>query len=362
MTYDVAVVGAGPAGATCAALCAQAGLSTLLLEKAVFPRDKVCGDCLNAACWPILDQLEVSPRIHKLAHSTPKEVEFISVDGRSLRFPLPQSAAAGISVSRRLLDAVLLDRARELGAVVREDTALTAIALGWQINTTRGDFSARTLIAADGRNSTAARLLGLLPAAAKDRIGLQAHIPAPANFGDRIALHFLPQGYGGLASIGDNLLNVCLVARPQHLPELKAWATTRFDLATDQPWRTITPLARRPVPPAHKNLLLVGDAARVVEPFTGEGIYYALASGALAASQIITGDLPGYAAAHRRLYRGRLWINELAKAAVLHPWLAAATLRVAQAFPSILHHLTHHVVAPPAPLTAPPMPTTAAQR
>jgi flavin-dependent dehydrogenase len=282
------------------------------------------------------------------------------VDARALRFPLPRSTRGPISVSRRLLDALLLDRARELGAVVHEDTALTGVALGWQISTTRGDFSARVLIAADGRNSTVARLLGLLPAAVKDRIGVQAHIPAPADFRERIALHFLPHGYGGLASIGDGLLNVCLVARPEHLPELKAWAGTRFDLAADQTWRTITPLARSPVPPAQENLLLVGDAARVVEPFTGEGIYYALATGALAASQIVSGDLPGYAPAHRRLYRGRLWINELAKAAVLHPWLAAATLRVAHAFPSLLQHLTRRVVTPP--FTAPSAPTAAAQR
>jgi flavin-dependent dehydrogenase len=60
MTFDVAIVGAGPAGATCAAHCAAAGLRTLLLERALFPREKVCGDCLNPACWPLLDRLHLS--------------------------------------------------------------------------------------------------------------------------------------------------------------------------------------------------------------------------------------------------------------------------------------------------------------
>jgi flavin-dependent dehydrogenase len=56
----VAIVGGGPAGAACATLCAQAGLRTLVLEKAVFPRDKVCGDCVNPGCWPLFQQLGVA--------------------------------------------------------------------------------------------------------------------------------------------------------------------------------------------------------------------------------------------------------------------------------------------------------------
>ena len=101
---------------------------------------------------------------------------------------------------------------------------------------------------------------------------------------------------------------------PRSIAELKAWAAAHFDLSPAQPWRTITPLARAPIAPLHESLLLVGDAARVVEPFTGEGIYYALASGALAADAICSPAIsPRYAAAHRALYRGRLWVNELAK-------------------------------------------------
>ena len=361
MQYDVAIIGAGPAGSTCAALCAQAGRRVLLLERAVFPREKVCGDCLNPACWPVLDELGVAGRVRGLPHAALAEVAFVSARGHALRIPLPLSAHGEIAVPRRLLDAVLLDRARALGVTVQEDTALTALADGWQITTTRGAFSARTLIAADGRNSTVARLLGLLPAAAKDRVGLQTHVAAPDGFGARVEMHFLPQGYGGVASIGGGQLNVCLVAAPARLAELRAWAAARFDLSADHAWRTIAPLARAAVPPAQPGLLLVGDAARVVEPFTGEGIYYALASGALAARHILADDLPGYAAAHARLYRGRLWVNELAKAAVLHPRLAAGALEMARFFPGVLGHLTRRVVGGAKPISAPAAPTALAQ-
>lgn len=348
MIYDVAVVGAGPGGATCAAFCAEAGLSTLLIERSIFPREKVCGDCVNPACWPIFERLQIVDRLQTLPHSRIAEVEFIGANGGSARHPLPAFTHGEIAIKRSLLDHLLLQRARELGALVREGATVTALENGWNIQTSDGVFSARTLVAADGRNSTVARLLGLLPAAEKDRIGVQTHFPAPPDFGDRVVMRFLPRGYCGLASVGDGQLNLCLVSRPAHIGEIKAWAAREFSLPVDQDWRTITPLARAPVAAAHPNLLLVGDAARVVEPFTGEGIFYALASGELAARHIAARDLDGYARAHAQLYRGRLWINQLAKQAVLHPRLASGALR----FPSVLRLLTAKVIRPakePAP-------------
>jgi flavin-dependent dehydrogenase len=90
-------------------------------------------------------------------------------------------------------------------------------------------------------------------------------------------------------------------------------------------------------------LFLVGDAARVVEPFTGEGIYYALASGALAADCLIRDDLAAYESGHRALYRGRLWINLLARFACKHPSIGSAFVRMAHAMPSALEFLTRKV-------------------
>ena len=340
MIYDVAIVGAGPGGSICAAHCAQADLSTLVIERSVFPREKVCGDCVNPACWPIFDRLQVSERILALPHSRIGEVEFTGTNGRSVRHRI----RGEIAIKRSLLDDLLLRRARELGADVREGATVTALENGWSIQTSTGVFEARTLVAADGRNSTVARLLGLLPSAEKDRIGVQTHFPAPPDFGNRVVMRLLPQGYCGLASVGDSQLNLCLVSTARRIDEMKSWAVREFTLPPEQDWRTITPLARAAVPAAHENLLLVGDAARVVEPFTGEGIYYALASGELAARHIISRSLDGYAAAHARLYRGRLWINALAKQAVLHPRLATLALY----FPPALRLLTTKVVSPSA--------------
>ena len=349
--YDVAIVGGGPAGATCAAFCAAGGLRTLLLERETFTREKVCGDCLNPSAWPVLARLGVADAVRALPCSPLCAVEFVGTDGVSIVHPLPNGARGEIGIRRSVFDALLLATAKARGVDVREGTAVERIERngdGWTIFSGSHSFATRTLVAADGRNSTVARLLGILPRAGRDRVALQTHFRAPADFGERVVMRFLPWGYCGLAAVGDGLLNLCLVARPANLAPLRTWAIEHFQLRAEQTWRSITPLSRRPVSPAQKGLLLVGDAARIIEPFTGEGIFYALATGELAARHLLVGDLRGYARSHARLYRGRLWINQLARSACLHPRFAAMFLRIARRWPGTLKWLTRKVVAPEA--------------
>src|SRR6266576_3131266 len=101
-TFDVAIVGAGPAGSSCDAFCAQAGLRTLVLEREKFPREKVCGDCLNPSCWPVLRRLNVEDRVRSLAHGKLHCVEFIGVDRQKVSIALPEDAE--IAVKRSLFD------------------------------------------------------------------------------------------------------------------------------------------------------------------------------------------------------------------------------------------------------------------
>lgn len=344
--FDVAIVGSGPAGASCAAFCAAAGLRTLLLEREKFPREKVCGDCLNPACTPVLQRLGIFERVRALPHAELARVDFIAIGGRTVSVDLPRDAE--IAVKRSFFDQLLLDRARENGARVHDGMTVSSLVKndeGWTIKTPNESFAARKLIAADGRNSTVARLLGLLPRIQKERVALQTHLPLPANFGDRVVLQFLPEGYSGHSPVGDGQFNLCLVGRPRNLPALRHWAKDRFDVPLDHTWRTITPLRRSAIAPAHENLFLIGDAARVVEPFTGEGIYYALRSGELAADAIIHQRTPEtFAAAHRELYRGRLWINRIARTAVLSPRFTSMLLRLGLLPPALLNSLTTKIV------------------
>src|SRR5437868_8818040 len=87
---DVAIVGGGPAGSSCAAFCAAAGLRTIVLERAKFPREKVCGDCLNPACWPVLRRLQLFERVRALPHAELARVEFIAIGGARVHVDLPR--------------------------------------------------------------------------------------------------------------------------------------------------------------------------------------------------------------------------------------------------------------------------------
>jgi menaquinone-9 beta-reductase len=353
---DVAIVGGGPAGASCAAFCGAAGLRTLVLEREKFPREKVCGDCINPACWPVLERIGVAHEIRNWPHGILNAVEFISIGGKELRVELPSEEHIEIAIKRSLFDHVLLKRARELGAEIREEATVIALdhtaADNWKIDAVRESLAARIVVGADGRNSSVARLRNFLPRPERERVALQAHVPLPRDFGNRVVLQFLPQGYSGQAPVNESELNLCLVGTPPTISSLRTWAERAFGLPSDQTWRTITPLTRAPISVAHDSLFFVGDAARVVEPFTGEGIYYALRSGELAARAIIKilrgegrqSAVRDFIREHRAMYRGRLWINRLARAAVLSPRIASAMLQSPLVGRAIMRSLTSKIV------------------
>src|ERR1043166_5859591 len=82
---DVAIVGAGPAGSVCAAFCAAAGLRVALIEREKFPREKVCGDCINPACLPVWQELGLRDQIQGLPHAIANAVDFVTIGGRTVR-------------------------------------------------------------------------------------------------------------------------------------------------------------------------------------------------------------------------------------------------------------------------------------
>lgn len=353
---DVAIVGGGPAGSTCAAVCAAAGLRTVLLEREKFPREKVCGDCINPACLPVLQRLGLAEDVSNWPHAVVEAVDFITIGGSAVRASLPTGGARMLTIKRSVLDDRLLNRARELGTQVHQGSTVVALHRtrdrDWKIDIVRDTFLARILVGADGRNSTVARFCNLLLRPERERVALQAHIPLPAGFGNRIVLQLLPEGYSGQAQVNEHELNLCLVGTPPTIASLRTWAEREFKLPRNQSWRTITPLTRAPVSSGYDNLLFIGDAARVVEPFTGEGIYYALRSGELAANaivRIIRGEdrelaTKEFARAHRAIYRGRLWINRLAREAVLYPQVASKLIAVTPISAPLLRWLTRKIV------------------
>ncbi len=346
--YDVVVVGAGPAGATAAALVAQAGFATLIIERAHFPRDKVCGDCVNPGCWEVFRELAVDEAVRRLPHSRPRWVDFAGSNGSVRRVNIPAAECGEIAVRRSDLDQVLLNRALELGAELWAGEPVTTVQPQWEIATRKSRVQAKYLIAADGRNSSVARLLGHAPRSRRDRVALQTHFNWQAE--PEIGLELHSFGYLGRAMVSEETMNLCLVCRPAKVAEARSWAQHNFNLAKDHAWLSVAPLSRAPIRSRMPRLFYVGDAGHVVEPFTGEGIFYALNTGRLAAGAIVEEHSGGSLAdtcfrrGLARVYRGRLWVNQLAKHAMLHRLLGDALIQGFQYCPLPLEHLTLQVL------------------
>ncbi len=358
--YDVAIVGAGPAGTSCALACAREGLEVLLLERSLFPRHKVCGDCLNPSCWDVFDALELSSAVRQLPHERLHAVRFEGADGTGTEIQLPDGDRGEITVRREDLDATLLTAATNSGVTVRQGARVKQAArLGshWALDTEDGSHLAAKIVGADGRNSTLSRLLRIAPSQSTRRIAIQSHVPLAPDYRHRVALRLLPEGYCGIAHLPDEQMNVCLVSAPKDLTAVRSWAESAFCLDADKAaWHSIAPLSRKSVSPTPlPGVLLVGDAARVVEPFTGEGIYYALKTGTLAAASLAeamrdpsqeSNALAAFRSACRAAYRDRLWVNHLARAAVTRPSLGRAALAVGAAYPNVLRLLTAKIASP----------------
>jgi flavin-dependent dehydrogenase len=332
--FDLIVVGAGPAGSASAALCAQAGKSVLLVESSRFPRDKVCGDCLNPSVWPVLEALGVSSRVRTLPKSSPKVIRFSTSEHEGVELPLPENQGE-VVIRRKEFDALLVERAQELGVIFQDGTPVTSlrnISGKWEVTTANGIIGrAPRIIASDGRNSTVARHLRMHSSwQHDDRIGLQTHIPHPSGYQGALEMHLYRHGYGGLADLGNGLANLCLVANSGSMLKLRREAELRYDVQSAIVWRSITPISRpRARYIARNGVFLAGDAACVIEPFTGEGIAFALRTGAALAKilnshrEISPGDQERkYMAIHREIYSGKLRINRLTYLMSTHPKIA----------------------------------------
>jgi flavin-dependent dehydrogenase len=330
----------------------------VLFDRATFPRHKVCGDCLNPHSWRVFERLELVEQIRALPQEALQAVEFRNPTNCRVLVNLPNGAGSEIAIERRLLDAALLDNARNSGVEVLEGRAVTGVertAKGWQIRAQEQLWIARALVGADGRNSTVARMAGRLPSARKGRVAVQAHLPRPDSLEPHVCLWLYAYGYAGICPINETTANVCVVGQPSRVAEIQRQILSELGVNAKTHWHTVAPLARRDAVPASDGLFLVGDAARVVEPFTGEGTYYAMRTGELAAMSIIRwlrGELDQsaaeaeYIAQHKACYRGRFWVNQLARLAVTVPSAGSTIIRAGSLCPALLCGLTRKVISP----------------
>ncbi|HMC96893.1 MAG TPA: geranylgeranyl reductase family protein [Flavobacteriales bacterium] len=341
---DVCIVGGGPGGSAAAIQLARHGIRAVLIEKAVFPRDKICGDALSGKVMRSLERLDpaLARTVIGDARGLPSwGVTFVAPSGRSLRVPFSRKIglgeAPGLIMPRLDFDALLFQKAKAAGGIeVHEGTSArsyTRRAEGWEIpleGRTKATLQCRVVLAADGANSHFARHVARLPMEPRHHAaGVRAYYSG-VRYLDRdgfIELLFLKDllpGYLWVFPLPDGRANVGLglrsdVVRKRRV-DLKALMTKllaehpqlrdRFRDATLE--GTIQgmglPLASKRWPLSGDGYLLIGDAGHLIDPFTGEGISHAMISGVHAADvateMLAANDITATAA---KQYDARVW-------------------------------------------------------
>jgi flavin-dependent dehydrogenase len=351
--WDAVVVGAGPAGCAAAAALAARGRRVLLLEKDRLPRRKVCGEFLSARARPALDRLGVLEEVEAIARPITRGSLHLA-SGRALPFALPSSA---LGISRFAFDALLARRAAALGAEVRCSARVTALERdgpGFLVRWTGaagepgGEAHTAAAIGAWGRWDALDRALERRFGGERSRyVGWSRDYRPGDGVAGEVCLFVFRGGYCGLSPIEGGRAHVAGVVSERLRRELGGgWESVeaharRSNRALDRALRDATPdadaLGTGPVyftrkPPASGGAILAGDAAGVLDPFSGEGQASALASGLLAADETeraLAAGAPAerlardYAAAWRRRFGRRFAWSAAFRALMLMPRLAS---------------------------------------
>lgn len=364
---DVAIAGAGPAGALAAAILATAGLRVSVFDRARFPRHKLCGDTLNPGALEVIRRHADVAML--LANSDPIDGMLLTGPGGVRVRGEYGTGVTGRSITRKILDQWLIDRAVEAGATLHEETVIREVSIAdgrvsGVIAGGRGGTAlshpARMVIAADGRRSAIAIGRGLSRQPERPRrwaIGAYfSGVTGTTRLGE---MHVRRGHYVGVAPVPGGLTNACLVvphttgdiplAQPAEAldrvlksdPELSArFANAR---AVEAP-TMLGPMAVDTNAVGEHGLLLAGDAAGFIDPMTGDGLRFAL-MGAELAAQIVTEVFAGslaierahveLAARRRRAFQSKWRFNRALRSLVSSPSSVTAASATARVLPSV---------------------------
>jgi geranylgeranyl reductase family protein len=361
MTLHAIVVGAGPAGSIAALILARAGVEVDLLDRATFPRPKLCGDTVNPGTLAMLDALGVGAAVR--SGSRPITGMLVTgPNGAAIAADYPDNVY-GAAIERRHFDSALLAAAVAAGARLTTGVRVDAPVIDRQNGRVVGvrvhdrgrhdDLRGDVVLAADGRGSRLGAALGLTRfAATPQRWAFGAYYTGVAGTTTRGEMHIRTDGYVGIAPLTPELANVCVVrtlARTDRAAGSRAEETIEAAIREDVTLRERFSAARRVTPPVilgplaveaasagQAGLLLAGDAAGFVDPMTGDGLRFAIRGGVLAAEsalkELTTGQ-PAWRAllrARRREFSGKWRLNRTLRWLVGSP----AALDVAATFGS----------------------------
>ena len=358
---DVLVVGAGPAGSSTAFHLAQAGLDVLLLEKSVFPREKVCGDGLTPRAVKQLVGMGITlgPEDGWFPN---KGIRIIGGGGRiELDWPeLSSYPGFGLVRTRRGFDEIVARAAQRAGARLAEGVTVTGPVIDEATGRIAGvtadgrAYRARLVVAADGNSSRLSLAMGLRKR--DDRplgVAIRTYYTSPRHDDDYLETWLdlwdgsaLLPGYGWIFGVGDGTSNVGLgllntsasFGHVDYRAMLRRWLASmpgEWGFTEENrvaPVRgAALPMGFNRTPHYTSGLLLVGDAGGMVNPFNGEGISSAMESGEIAAEVIVQAlarpdrasaelALQGYPRALKDAYGGYYTLGRKFVEAIGHPW------------------------------------------
>ena len=366
-TFDVAIAGAGPAGTSAAIHLALQGLTVLLVEQKKFPRPKLCGEFISPECLTHFERLGVAKQINAARGAHLLETSFYSRSGGKVTVPSDwfKTNTAAIGLSRAEMDNLLLKRARELGVHVLEEAQVLDVIREEEI--VRGvyvkesnqpqEYRAHLTIDATGRNRALAHKInkGETPRRRARFVAFKAHFENARLAPDACEIYFYRGGYGGVSGVEKGLSNLCFITTAgdarkfgpdvQEVMQTTILTNRRaaFTLGNAEvrsEWLSVAleSFGRHTLVPA-PGLLMIGDAAAFIDPFTGSGMLMALESGAIAAQAIgqfkhnlgaaaeFSKLAHQYSANYRRTFDSRLRVSGLLRRAALFPRLAEAAVK-----------------------------------
>jgi len=341
--YDAIIIGAGPSGASAAYDLAKAGARTLLIEKQKLPRHKTCGGGVTykvAQCLPF----DITPTVERTINTVVFSYKMAAPVELHSDKPL-------VYMTRRsVFDNYLTEQAVHVGAQLMDDTKVESIEVTDDTATVRtngGTFTADWLLGADGATGTVARTLGLMQDVER-MPGVESEVEVQADVADywrnKMALDLgsLRASYGWIFPKDDHL-NVgvgILIPTSTNTKQLRRYEIEHLTRRLSNPkhirnrFGYILPV-RRPGSSIHKGCaMLIGDAAGLVEAFTGEGIYWAVRSGQIAAETIVNqGSALDYELAVDQrlmpdLISARRWLN-------LYAWIPYSCYALPKKWPTL---------------------------
>ncbi|OLC13329.1 MAG: hypothetical protein AUH29_13515 [Candidatus Rokubacteria bacterium 13_1_40CM_69_27] len=372
---DVIVVGAGPAGAATAILLAERGLEVLVLDRAKFPRPKICGEYLSPEAVRILDGLGVLKALDAAGAALVMGMRITAPDGTVVAGtyrpvgPWQPYRGHAMGITRSRLDGALVDRLRALPVDFREQVRVTDV-LGdgdrivgveaIDVEGRRRTFRAPLVVGADGRASVIAQRLGCRRPHRLRRMALVTYVAGLPDCRDAGEIFVDPPDYAILNPLSPDRVNMSVVvplehvtpwsdrldvffaARVRQLPHLARRVSGAERVA---PVQAMGPLAYRVRPPRVGGVLLVGDAAGFYDPLTGEGVFSALRAAELAAETAAqafrVGDwsaatLAAYERARRACFGDKERFVRALQAVIRRRWLANVAARALARRPALL--------------------------